>query len=53
MLFLEEVNSLSQRSILTFNSFHLVKAIRGEKEHYMKLRNTTPKYHNASTQIEP
>ncbi len=49
-LFLKEVNSLSQRSILTVNNFYLSKVIRlGEKTCDGELSNTTPKYQNAST----
>ena len=43
MLFLEEVNSLSQRSILTFNSFHLVKAIRGGERTWYEIKKHNTK----------
>ena len=50
-LFLERVDSLSKRGILTLNNFHIDKAIRGaEITCDGKLRNTTPKYQNTSTQ---
>ena len=50
-LFLKEVNSLSQRSILIVNNFYLSKVIRlGEKTCDGELSNKTPKYQNASTQ---
>ena len=49
-LFLERVDSLSQRGILRLNNFHIDKAIRGaEITRDGILRNTT-KYQNASTQ---
>ena len=50
-LFLEEVDSLSQRGILTLNNFYVGKAIwGGERMCDGKLRNTTPKYLNTLTQ---
>ena len=46
-----EVDSFSQRGILTLNNFYSKKTIRmREKTCNEKLKNTTPKYQNASTQ---
>ena len=50
-IFLEEVDSLSQRGILTLNKFSLRQShMRGRKNMWWELKNTILKYKNASTQ---